>query len=208
MTDKRCRWFCGFINSPTKKADRKLFDDFILLMSSYCREYYCIIHDKDVDENGLAKTWHFHFVIKTDTVKRDKTVINDLSKKLKIDERLITVDCCYNINKMCRYLCHLDENVLLKRRYDLNEVKTHDFSQFEEYINYADKSHLTVDKIVSICETSDSFIEVMIKVGLANSNHFMNVINRVWLEVRACHTGVSNRIINNLIDNDNTKILK
>lgn len=181
--------FCGFINSPKKANDNDLYKRFIEFTKSYCSEAYAIVHDRYIKETEGEETWHFHYVIKTLDRKRCKTAINDIAKALEIDENLVTCDEVKNWCKACRYLIHLDNPE--KFRYDLKAVYTSDFSKYESYINYSDNGALSVQKIINICETSSSLIEVYLKIGLANSRNFRALIADIYHEVEAGHTKLS-----------------
>lgn len=194
MTESKLIQFCGFINSPKKSSDEKLFNNFKQFCKIYCKEYYCIIHDKYIPEVEGDETWHFHFVIKTVDRKRTKTVINDIAKALEINENLITVSVVQNWSKACRYLLHLDNPE--KYRYDLKAVVTSDFEKYECYINYVDNGALSVAKIINLCESSSSLIEVFLKIGLNNSRNYRGLINDIWDEVQRGHTRLSPESLN------------
>ena len=73
MEAKRTKQFNGIINSPTHEANMKLYNDFIKFSKTYCSECFSIVHDKCIKETEEAKTWHFHFVIKTNDIDKINT---------------------------------------------------------------------------------------------------------------------------------------
>lgn len=189
MDESKIQQFCGFINSPLKASDDKLYNAFKQFCKTYCKEFYSIVHDKYIPETEGEETWHFHFVIKTVDRKRVKTVINDLAKALEINENLVTVSNVKNWCKACRYLLHLDNPE--KYRYRLEAVTTSDLDKYEAYINYVDNGALTVAKLINYCEGSDSLIEVFLKMGLTNARNYRGLTVDIWQEVQKGHTKLS-----------------
>lgn len=86
-------------------------------------DYACILHNKDVDENGAIKKPHFHFVIKT----QSPCYISTLSNHIQLNENRI--EWCRNLTGAIRYLIHIDDPD--KYQYSADEIEANfDFSKY------------------------------------------------------------------------------
>lgn len=84
-----------------------------------------ILHDKDVDDNGLLKKPHYHILVKFS----DRRQINAISKKYKCPENLIRWKC--DFKGSVRYLVHADDPD--KFQYSWDDVTANfDLSDYSE----------------------------------------------------------------------------
>lgn len=77
-------------------------------------EYAMITHDKDVDEDGVIKKEHCHFVIRFTNAKWNTAVAKDLGIELNYIQE------CRNIDNALMYLIHFNDKD--KFQYDVDEV--------------------------------------------------------------------------------------
>ena len=85
--------------------------------------YWYILHDKDVDDNGLFKTEHYHLILVFNFKScYKKYVLDYLCDLLNCSSNIISVEPVINLNISLRYLIHLDDED--KYQYDDNEIIT------------------------------------------------------------------------------------
>lgn len=70
----RSRKFCILLY-PQENNSHKLAQDFIFQHYNYC----CIVHDKDVNNNGELLKPHTHFVINFSSARWNTAVANELN---------------------------------------------------------------------------------------------------------------------------------
>jgi len=156
----------------------KIIDFF----KSYTFRYYLIVHHDEINEDGEKEREHIHALIELSSVKRGSTLLNDLEKGLQVKNETISVAVPLNMTKCLRYLTHLDDPS--KKRYEKTAVFTNDFSRYEDYINFCCKTALTTQKLIDICQTSTSLLEVFCKIdSIDNNARYLNLIRAVWQEV-------------------------
>ena len=112
----------------------KLYDN------GFISDYYYILHDKDVNNEGLIKKEHYHIIINyvlNDKkrsyieIARKNPIIKELYElaKSNIDNNIEKVK---NTKQMLRYLIHLDNKE--KYQYNIDEVITNNKELFDDVI--------------------------------------------------------------------------
>ena len=124
----------------------------ILLSNQDVKEYYFILHDKDIKEktNELKKP-HYHCCIGYEDYGRytiDK--VREYFKPLNTHIKAIT-----SFKKFIRYLIHLDDKS--KYQYDLNDVITNNQDKYEKQL---------INKDVSIDSCVNGFIDEVMRMNI------------------------------------------
>lgn len=93
----------------------------------YIINYYIILHDKDVLENGETKKEHFHILVDNNNGYKEF--------KKEVVKRLYSKALFENVRSpktQARYLMHLDD--LEKYQYSIEEIVTNDLDAYKELI--------------------------------------------------------------------------
>lgn len=111
------------------------------------KEYAYITHDSDVDDDGVIKKVHIHYVIRLPTPRS----IQSISKELHLP--LESVQIGKNFKSLIRYLIHLDNDE--KTAYTADKIITNidvsrylqtdtdELTQAETLLNYIMENHIT-----------------------------------------------------------------
>lgn len=142
--------------------------------------YAFILHDKDIDEEGILKTRHYHIIIETYNKYTKDTIINDFASKLFINKNVVSCRPIYDIKSMTRYLCHEDDKS--KYQYDYDDIVTNNPFTLDDFRLYGDGSTLDLTTLLIIIDRSKSLAEVYGTIGLKNSKTYRNVIYDLWKE--------------------------
>lgn len=128
-------------------------------------DYWTILHNRDVDEEGEPKHLHWHLVIKMKRSRRIKNaVIKGVAKALGINKDRVHVLISYDLEADLRYLCHLDDED--KYLYLVDEVITSDektwFLACQGSLN-----QLTMERLESAYELGGgTLIGIMRQIGI------------------------------------------
>lgn len=118
----------------------------------YIINYYIILHDKDVLENGETKKEHFHILVDNNNGYKEfkKEVVKRLYDKALFEN-------VRSPKTQARYLMHLDDPE--KYQYPIEEVATNDLDAYKELIklNKVGKKPkkekiLTINECIAYCE--------------------------------------------------------
>ena len=165
-------------------------DELTKMLDEIAINYYFILHDKDInDKTGELERPHYHLVFTTAKRVRLGTILNRISKILKIPKVVITIDLAFNYNYHIRYLTHLDDKN--KYQYDQNDIKTND----EKGLVYAQRSKtdkIDADTLIESCRQTKSRIALMRLIGIGNYITFYRAIDDIYKEL----------IIDNQLDNE------
>lgn len=113
MKKTRFRNFTGTIYKDSKSYD---FVKVLLTGQEYFDEFSYIEHDKDIDDNGVVKKLHIHWVGKLKNPRELKTIAN----KMGLAEHDIEIVNSYK--GIIRYLIHADNEE--KAQYNVSDIKT------------------------------------------------------------------------------------
>lgn len=111
-------------------------------------DYACVLHDKDVDEDGVIKKAHYHVVI---LAGKNAIWSTALSKNIGLDVNFIQQ--CRNVDRSLEYLIHFNEEE--KHQYDLEEVKGTLKSRLSQLINTVGKGES--DKVSELIEFIEGY---------------------------------------------------
>lgn len=124
--NSRCRSFC-FVLYPDCESHMVALDT---MCHSYDIAY--ILHDKDVDSDGVLKKPHYHVVIRFKQPRWKSA----LAKEIGIEENYIEPTSSFNNALM--YLIHFND--LDKYQYDVSLVKGNLKTKLNDILNSVDKS--------------------------------------------------------------------
>ena len=124
-------------------------------------QYACILHDRDIKEDGTPKTPHLHLVIWDSVASSKKGFIHLLAEGLKLPDNVITADPCPRVAMAVQYLTHM--NAPQKAQYLENEIITNCHKKVAQlmYIDLMGENNF--------CRLSDKQILDLIKDGISYS---------------------------------------
>lgn len=98
---------------------KKIVSEFYSLVGDCATEIFAIFHDRDINDDGTGKGFHFHAVV---TFKNAKTQTSAI--KLLMASSLNNCTPCDSYIDSLRYLIHVSETALneMKYIYDVNDV--------------------------------------------------------------------------------------
>lgn len=108
---KKSRNFQGVVYPDSDSYD---CDKVLSLLPSVFADYAYILHDQDVDEEGVLKKPHYHWLGTWST----PLTIGNVAKKLGVPEN--SVEFCRSYRAFLRYMIHADEPT--KHQYSPDDV--------------------------------------------------------------------------------------
>lgn len=177
--DTRCKQYSIVIDAPKNNPTiltyyQSQFD----LLNGLGVQFISIIHNHDIDKDGVLKTPHIHLIYSCETRPRAKKVLTDLSDILNCNVEQIQIQTCLDLSASVQYLTH--KNHKSKYQYDYNSIYTNiSESKLKEYydkdINCLD---LTFDDLLNIYySTKGDKLEIMKIIGLGRYTTYRSTIN-------------------------------
>lgn len=164
---------------------RPLTDDEINAFSNFAcgiiGDYYYIIHDKDINENGEAIPRHLHFVFECPKTyrKRLSTWLNLVADTLGLPNAIgIEIKPTTSFVGSVQYLTH--QNHPDKHQYDKSFIMTNVNRDQLDTILHMARNGLDIDYLVYVVEHSITIIDVMYQLGLNYYHHYRPTINDIW----------------------------
>lgn len=165
MKKFRCRNF-NLVLYPEDETHQKAVE---IIRQNY--DYALILHDKDVDKDGVIKKEHWHIVLKFDNAKWNTALAEDLGIEPNYIEE------CRNLKRSLLYLIHYyDED---KYQYTIDEVEGPLKNKLLSYINNEDKTES--EKVLEIIEEIDNmhcFIDYRVFVKHIAKKGYWDVLRR------------------------------
>lgn len=140
-------------------------------------DYFLILHDKDIDKNGVLKHKHYHLVISAMNKHRYSWYLNRVTEIFNCSPNAVQISSCDSLVGSVQYLIH--KNNADKYQYDRYDIMTNVLSShLEEMINEDISSEgLTFSKLQEIYdECNGNKLDIMKKIGLSTYNTFYRVI--------------------------------
>lgn len=152
---------------------------FHIFCNSILGDYYFIVHDKDVNDDGTLKTKHLHFVIESSNRKHLSTWLNMITDALGLENSNgIEIQKTTAFVGSVQYLTH--QNYKDKTPYDMALVKTNVGDEQLETILNMSRSGLDIDYLLYVVESSPTLIDVMKQLGLNYYHIYRATINDIW----------------------------
>lgn len=139
-------------------------------------EWWAILHNHDVLDDGTFKRPHWHIVIESVTKHTTTGIVRDLADCLGVNDNRVSVRECMSLIASIRYLIHIDDPD--KYCYVPFDVITTDKAKFIEALNRNDDD-VTIEEVISICRDSNDVIDVMKRLGLKNYQRYRTTIKDV-----------------------------
>ena len=142
-------------------------------LSLACQHFYGILHDKDIDEQGVLKRPHYHFVCVFERPIGKKKVLNLMAYLNDIDIVRVSVRETLCLIKEMRYLCHLDNPD--KHIYSFEDIITDDLERYMYCINR--KVYFSEKTIYDMACNSKNKTTFLLDLGIDFYNrnyHFVN----------------------------------
>lgn len=153
----------------------KNYEKKIIKLSQLGCNFATILHDCDIDINGVLKNKHYHLVVQLDDRIRAKTFLNRLCDILKCDSVNIQIEECFNFIKSIQYLIHKNDND--KYRYNEHDIISNLGDLLFTYINCEDKTlELTSDMLIEVIENTQDIIDIIKIIGIEKYNRYRNTI--------------------------------
>lgn len=169
-----------------KGYDEVRINSLLLKLKDFCDEsfkvYAYILHDKDINEDGSAKTPHVHLVgIYHTNRQRLSTILNDLSCHIEVNALAISIDKCSDFAMSVQYLIHRNnEN---KYHYALTSICSNlQINELQQYME-RESTQLSTTALLDIVSSAKSKVEVYSKIGLEYYRQYRQVINDLWFEL-------------------------
>ena len=147
---------------------------------AYGFNYYTILHDKDINDHGELKTFHYHLILTSEKKVRASQVLNILRNILCCNAENIQIDQCINFTASLKYLIHL--NATDKYQYDRDNLIS---NQNRTYINSLLDSQsydyeLTTDSLFDVIDKCKGDVVMIIKtIGISTYAYYRNTINDI-----------------------------
>ena len=152
-------------------------------------DYAYILHDKDVDEDGVIKKPHYHVVLRFP----NQTWSSAVAKELNIAENYLEKPRSFD-NSLLYLIHHNDSD---KYQYNIDEVKGTLSKRLREKVNSADKTE--GEKVYELIEYIESQTE---RISIKSFSKYC-AMNGYWAEFRR-----SGAIFCKMIDEHNQSIVQ
>ena len=147
-----------------------------------CDVFAFILHDKDIDNDGVLKTKHIHCVATLkSSKKRLSTTIKDIAEIIGVCEKAISIEKLVSLSGGIQYLTH--KNNSEKYQYSVNDITTN-LSNTELMLYYEDdKPSFSIDTIVNaIIKHKGCRLAIMREIGLSYYHAYGREINELIKE--------------------------
>ena len=178
MADIQRNQWAVVINAPIGTDIKVVYDN----LETYCileaDNFYRIIHDKDILENGELKRPHIHLVVELKTRVRFTTMLSRLSYHCKVAVNCISLQDIKNTSKIVQYLTH--KNDISKYQYSDEEVDTNNRERYNYLVMADEKVALTTDELFDIIDNAKDVRELVRKLGIDLYMKYARVIDLLW----------------------------
>lgn len=137
--------------------------------------YFGIIHDSDVDEDGVKKRVHSHLVLLTPHRVRIGTMVNRIADLLHIPQEAVSDIAFESTAGAVQYLIH--KNNPDKFQYDYTEVKTNHQVDLVALLAQDLRSEITTEYLLDLIDGGMSRRDIARYIGLGNYLAYRNAIN-------------------------------
>jgi hypothetical protein len=123
-----------------------------LLADTHIPAFISPLHDRDIDDDGVVKKPHFHVVIMADgpiTQKRANEIFAPLCGTQ-------SSEYIKSLRGYVRYLAHLDENDLLKAKYDPSEIVALNGADLSDMLRVSVSDKLKIiGEVINYCKDNE-----------------------------------------------------
>lgn len=174
---KTCRCV---INFPFRRSMLDAFDD----LSANNYQWVAIVHDKDVDREGVLKTKHLHLVFECPKRHRISFYINRLIDYFGVVANQVSVQVSNSFSGDIQYLIH--KNNADKHQYSVDELYTNLSQQtLKEHLIADIHKEITAFYVLDVVKNCRTKTDVISKLGLGVYNLYFKAIesfiNDGWL---------------------------
>ena len=144
-------------------------------------EYAYILHDLDINEEGVAKTPHIHFCGKATSPRRLVTWVNLFAKQLNLNPLAISVQKLKDFKGAIRYLVHKDNPE--KYQYDVSSIRSSiDLEELKIIINKEndEEEGITYDLLLEKLRHCEFKAQLAQEIGASVYVHYHRLINELW----------------------------
>ena len=180
LLNKRSSNFVVVLNAPKDIEFIDFYELFMNTLKSYNSnfDFYSILHDSDIKDNGELKTLHYHIVIsfKNGFRTRCVTILNLFDD----DTRLcISIQLCVNLTSSIRYLIHKDNET--KFQYSRDLISTNNKRMLSNYLEGSTElENLCASELICICKDLEyRRMKILDYIGLNNFNKYYKVIDMI-----------------------------
>ncbi len=151
----------------------------------YGFSYYAILHDRDVNADGIPVNIHYHLIITNDKKVRGSQVLKILVNILGCSVENIQIQQCINFIASLKYLIHMNDSDKFQYDADLihsNSAKSyiHNILETQSY-DY----ELTTESLFEVIEKCGGDIVYIIKtIGISSYAYYRNTINDILKVIR------------------------
>lgn len=178
MSDIQRNQWALVINAPTDKTIYEVFNDLEWYLIRECDNWFRIIHDKDIQEDGTPKTPHIHCIVELKSRVRFSTMLSRTSEYCKIPVKCISLQDIRNMPKIIQYLTH--KNDKSKYQYEDDQVDTNNRDRYTYLVKSEDKVALTTEELFDIIDNSKNVRELVKAVGIDMYVKYGRVIEMLW----------------------------
>lgn len=182
--DSQTRKFNLVVDVPNNMTLEEVLTNVKTFSINNTEEYYYIVHDKDINDMGVKKTLHIHWLFITSERTRLKTKLSEVNDYLfggKDKTRsLITIEIWKDYEGAIQYLVHKNDED--KYQYKVSDIVTNEKETLIQILEYTGNVNLSIDRIKYLCWTYNSLIDVLSNIGLVASRNYLNVIKTIWQE--------------------------
>lgn len=141
--------------------------------------YFVIMHDKDVDNQGVLIRAHYHVVLRSIKRLRVKQVIHQLCDWMLTNMENIQVQEVIDFDASVQYLIH--KNNLEKHQYDVNEIITNADNLISIMNETISCVHISTDWLIEniVCNSMNR-LELIKAIGIGAYTHYRPVINDLY----------------------------
>lgn len=178
-------------------AQRRMFDivvsdlsrckntisDFTENLSKYGFVYYAILHDKDVDNNGVNIRSHLHVVLVSSKTLRVKQLIGILCDSFVTNPENIQVQEVISLAGSIQYLLHMNNKE--KYQYSKDCILTNDNDNLDGYLlENASVEKLTTKGLLDMIMVQEyNRLDLIQVIGIGAYTHYHKVIDELY-EIR------------------------
>lgn len=149
-------------------------------LSNYGITYFAIIHDKDIDIQGLLKRSHLHIVVLLESIKRAKQILNIMCDLFITNSENVQLQECLSPISSVQYLTH--KNNQEKYQYFYDDIMTNNYDLLTQmYGSKVVDTIITAEMLFDMVDDNLSIREIISIIGLSNYQTYRQVIKDLML---------------------------
>lgn len=190
---KASKWAI-LINAKKKTPSNAISQELRAYLSAICnyttaRNYFAIVHDKDINELGEPKRTHLHLILEYDRKSTFSAVISEIKQASGLVDNQISIEPANSDILAEQYLIH--KNDPSKHQYEPTEIETNDRQTLNDRLSarYLTQEEQEAERLEAL-RNANTFSELIDRAGLEYAHKYRTSFNELRQERKQDYEGL------------------